>query len=94
MGFTLLGSNQLSPKYYIAPIFIIGIVISRIAIASRRRYHEHSLRASYKKTLIEKELELYKPLSGYEYTKHNLAVYTSSKKNPEEEILKNPEEYI
>jgi hypothetical protein len=94
LGFTLLGSNQLSPKYYVAPIFIIGIVISLIAIASRRRYHEHSLRAAYKKTLIEKELNLYKPLDGYDYTNHNLAVSTSSKKDPEKDILKDPENYI
>jgi hypothetical protein len=94
LGFTLLGSSQLSPKYYVAPIFIIGIVISWIAVASRRRYHEHSLRASYKKTLIEKELKLYRPLDGYDYNNHNLAVSTSSKKDPEKDILIDPEGYI
>jgi hypothetical protein len=94
LAFTLLGSNQLSPKYYVIPIFAIGIVFSILAIQSRKRYHEHSLRASYKKTLIEDQLDLYKPLQGYEYKQHNLAISTSRKKDPVKEILSNPDSYI
>jgi hypothetical protein len=59
LGFTLLGSDQLLSKLYTIPIFAVGVLVSSIAILSRRRYHEHSLRASYKKTLIESELKLY-----------------------------------
>src|SRR5215210_7472808 len=56
IGFSLFGSNQLTLKYYIIPIFAIGIVTSVIAILSRIRYHKHSLRAEYKRVLIESEL--------------------------------------
>jgi hypothetical protein len=94
LGFTILGSDQISPKYYVTPIFIIVIVISLIARDARRRYHEHSLRASYKKTLIENELGLYDPLKEYTYQKHNMAITTSAKTDPVSEILANPEEYI
>ena len=59
LGFTLLGSDQLLSKLYTIPIFAVGVLVSSIAILSRRIYHEHSLRASYKKTLIESELKLY-----------------------------------
>jgi hypothetical protein len=94
LGFTLLGTEQVSPKYFVAPIFIIGAFISIVAINARKRYHEHSLRAAYKKTLIENELGLYEALQGYEYKKHNLAITTSPKKEPIKEILEDPENYI
>ena len=59
LGFTLLGSNQQSPKYYISAIFALAIMFSFIAVKARKRYHEHSLRADYKRTLIGDQLDLY-----------------------------------
>jgi hypothetical protein len=94
LGFTLLGSDQLSSKLYIIPIFVVGILVSSIAMHSRRRYHERSLRASYKKTLIESELKLYDNIERHGYKSHNLAVSTSPKRDPETEILHDPETYI
>lgn len=87
LGFTLLDSEQLTSKLYIIPIFVVGILVSSIAILSRRRYHEHSLRASYKKTLIESELKLYDHIERNGYQNHNLAISTSSKKIPKQKFF-------
>ena len=57
LGFTLLGSSQQSPKYYISAIFALAVIFSFIAIKSRERYHVHSLQADYKRTLIGDLLE-------------------------------------
>jgi hypothetical protein len=93
LGFTLLGSDQLSQKYYVIPIFIIGIAIAIIAIGAHKNYHKHSLRAEYKRTLIEDRLKLYDTFEKYGYSKHTLAISTSSRNDPSV-ILRNPEEWI
>jgi hypothetical protein len=94
IGFGLLGSDQLTIKYYIIPIFFIGIVTSIVAIKSRGRYHKHSLRAEYKRILIESELGLYGPLEKEGYREHTLAIATTSNKNKEKEVLANPDEWV
>lgn len=94
LAFTILGSGQLTSKYFVVPIFVLGILCSVIAILARRRYHRHSLRAEYKRTLIENELGLYKSFSREGYTKHTLAISTSTKVDRHHEILKDPEKWI
>lgn len=96
IGFTLLGSNQITTKPAVASIFIIGILLSIISILARKSYHRHSLMASYKKTLIEKQLGLYNPVTveGSDFKKHNYAISTSANFVPKSELFKNPEQYI
>lgn len=94
LAFTILGSGQLTSKYFVTPIFVLGILCSIIAILARRRYHRHSLQAEYKRTLIENELGLYTPFSREGYAKHTLAISTSSKLDRQREILKDPEKWI
>jgi hypothetical protein len=94
IGFSLLGSDQLTANYYIVPIFAIGIVTSIVAILSRISYHEHSLRADYKRILIEHELGLYRRFEKEGYEEHALAIATTSNKNKDREVLKEPDKWL
>lgn len=93
IGFTLLGSNQLSIKFYVIPIFVIAISIAVIAICAHKNYHKHSLRAEYKRTLIEDKLGLYDLFEKHGFKEHTLAISTSSRNDPSI-ILKDPAEWI
>ena len=94
-GITLLGSNQIINKEPISFIFIVGIAFSIISILSRKNYHKHSLVASCKKTLFERELNLDKPIKGkYKSEKHSFAISTSPSFEPKEDIFNDPIGYV
>lgn len=98
IGFTLIGSDQIPPenKWVVSFIFIIGIVVAKISIKSRKNYHERSLVASCKKTLIEEILKLYEPISvrGNKNKKNNLAISTSPNFELKEEMIIDPVNYV
>lgn len=52
-GLTLLGLEQLSPKWIVAPIFVIGILLSILSIVTRVQYRKYYLET----ILIKKKLE-------------------------------------
>jgi hypothetical protein len=98
VGFTLLGSNQITieDKWLISLIFLTGIVMSIVSIKARKNYHQRSLVASCKKALIERILKLDKPIKidGYDHDKNNLAISTSPKFKSKKEMLEDPVKYV
>jgi energy-converting hydrogenase Eha subunit F len=78
----------------VTPIFVIGVITSLMAIFTRLRYREYYLRSLYTKTLIEDQLELRKPLSGYEFGGHYLAISPTERVDDVRDSLKDPESWI
>jgi hypothetical protein len=93
-GSSLLGLQQLTSKIFVIPIFIIGIVISIMAIQTRKRYREYYLRSLYVKTLIEDQLQLHEPFESHGFAEHRLAISPTEKVDNPMESLKDPESWV
>lgn len=59
-GISILGIEQLTPKYIAIPIFIIGIILSCLSINTRKQYRKYYLATILIKKRIEDGLNLNK----------------------------------
>lgn len=57
-GVSILGLQLLSPKWIVIPIFIIGILLSYLAIRTRQQYRKYYLNTILIKKKIENQLNL------------------------------------
>lgn len=90
----LLKFGSASPvNLAVAAVFFIGMCASAIGIKTIRKGHEYYRRTLVKKTLLEDQLGLTKPLEGYT-AGPTLAVGTTVGQNEHLQILHNTEEWL
>ncbi len=77
----------------VAGIFFIGMCVSAIGIKTIRKGHQYYRHTIVKKTLLEDQLGLNKPLDGYP-AKPTLAVGTTVGQNEHLQILNNTQAWL
>jgi len=82
-GFLLLGG-----------FFIAGILTSLLGAQATEKGHRYYRRANYKKTLLEDQLGILKPVSGLSDDKATLAIATTRGMSESRKILHDTDEYF
>jgi len=77
----------------VAGVFLIGMCVSVIGIKTIRKGHTYYRNIIVKKTLLEDQLGLMKPLEGYA-AKPTLAVGTTVGQNEHIQILSNTQDWL
>jgi hypothetical protein len=91
-GLLKLGTN--SPvNLAVAFVFFIGLCVSTVGIKSILKGHSYYRYTIFKKTLLEDQLGLNKPLEGYA-AKPTLAVGTTVGQNEHLQILNNTQDWL
>jgi hypothetical protein len=80
-------------NFFVAGVFVIGLLASVIGIQTIRKGHRYYRHTVVKKTLLEDQLGLTKPLEGYEASL-TPAISTTTGQNEQFQILHNTEAWL
>lgn len=92
VGLLKLGSAPLV-NLFVAGVFVIGLLASVIGIQTIHKGHRYYRHTVVKKTLMEDQLGLTKPLEGYEASLTQ-AISTTTGQNEQFQILHNTEQWL
>ena len=92
VGLLKIGSAPIV-DLFVAGVFLVGLLASMIGIQTIRKGHEYYRRTIVKKTLLEDDLGLTKPLEEYE-GRLSRSISTTASQNEQLQILHNTEEWL